>query len=258
MSTLFDLSGRVAMVTGGNGGIGRGIALGLAQAGADLVIVGRDEAKNAAVVEELRGLGRRATGVPCDVLDRAQLEAAFAATESEYGRLDILVNNAGIAGGGRPEEIPQETWDAILGTNLTAMFQACQLAHPLLKVAAAGSPGGGKVINIGSEYSLFGSAGALPYSASKGGVVQLTKSLAVAWARDGIQVNCIVPGWIATDMTQGVQENERTYNRIVERTPARRFGQPEELGGAAVFLASQASDFVTGIVLPVDGGYAAS
>lgn len=258
MSSLFDLSGRVAMVTGGNGGIGRGIALGLARAGADVVIVGRDEAKNAAVVDEVHALGPRALGVTCDVLDRAQIESAFAAAEAEYGRLDILVNNAGIAGGGRPEEIPQETWDAVLGTNLTSMFQACQIAHPLLKASGSASSIGGKVINIGSEYSLFGAAGVLPYSASKGGVVQLTKSLAVAWARDNIQVNCIVPGWIATDMTQGVQQNERNYSRIIDRTPARRFGQPEELGGAAVFLASHASDFVTGVVLPVDGGYAAS
>ena len=253
MSSLFDLGGRVAMVTGGNGGIGRGIAFGLAQAGADLVILGRDEAKNTAVVEELRHLGRHALSVVCDVLDRSQIAAAFAAAEAEYGRLDILVNNAGIAGGGRPEEITQETWDTILGTNLTAMFQASQCAHPLLKAS-----GHGKVINIGSEYSLFGSGGVLPYSASKGGVVQLTKSLAVAWARDGIQVNCIVPGWISTEMTRGAEEDPRSYQRIIDRTPARRFGHPEELGGAAVFLASHASDFVTGVVLPVDGGYAAS
>ena len=253
MSSLFDLSGRVALVTGGNGGIGRGIALGLAGAGADLVILGRDEAKNAAVVEEARALGRRAIGVACDVRERGQIEAAFAIAESEFGRLDILVNNAGIAAGGRPEEIPTETWDAVLGTNLTAMFHACQVAYPFLAASEHG-----KVINIGSEYSLFGAAGVLPYSASKGGVVQLTKSLAVAWARDGIQVNCIVPGWIRTEMTAGVQANERNYNRIVERTPARRFGEPEELAGAAVFLASEASDFVTGVVLPVDGGYAAA
>lgn len=252
MSSLFDLGGRVALVTGGNGGIGRGIALGLAQAGADLVILGRDEAKNAAVVDELHRLGRRALGVARDVLDRAQIEAALATAESEFGRLDILVNNAGIAAGGRPEEIPVETWEAVLGTNLTAMFHACQVAHPLLRASEHG-----KVINIGSEYSLFGAAGVLPYAASKGGVVQLTKSLAVAWARDGIQVNCIVPGWIRTEMTAGVQANERSYARIIERTPARRFGEPEELAGAAVFLASTASDFVTGVVLPVDGGYAA-
>ncbi|MFT5087718.1 MAG: 2-deoxy-D-gluconate 3-dehydrogenase [Planctomycetota bacterium] len=253
MSTLFDLTGRVSLVTGGNGGIGRGIAFGLAQAGADLVIVGRNEMKNAAVVEELQRLGRRAIGVQCDVLDSTQIEAAMEATNSEFGRLDILVNNAGVAGGGPAEDIEQEKWDRILGTNLTAMFRICQTAFPLLK-----SSPHGKIINIGSEYSIFGAGGVVPYSTSKGGVVQLTKSLAIAWAPHGIQVNCIVPGWTRTDMTQGAQKNEHRYTQIVERTPAGRFGEPEDMGGAAVFLASQASDFVTGVVLPVDGGYAVS
>ena len=253
MSSLFDLTGRVALVTGGNGGIGRGIALGLAQAGADVVIAARNEAKSAAVVEEVRGLGRRAVAVTCDVRQRGQIEDAVDAAEQEFGRLDILVNNAGVAGGGRPEDIPMEVWERVLHTNLTAMFEACQVAHPLLKAS-----GHGKVINIASEYSLFGSAGALPYSASKGGVVQLTKSLAAAWARDGIQVNAIVPGWITTEMTQGVKANQPFHDQIIARTPARRFGEPEDLAGAGVFLASAASDFVTGVVLPVDGGYAAT
>ena len=253
MSSLFDLSGRIALVTGGNGGIGRGIALGLAQAGADIVIAARNEAKNAAAVAELHGLGRRAVAVTCDVQDRAQIEAAVEAARSEFGRLDILVNNAGVAGGGRPEEIPIETWNRVVGTNLTAMFEACQVAFPLLKAS-----GHGKVINIASEYSLFGSSRAIPYSASKGGVVQLTKSLAAAWAGDQIQVNAIVPGWITTEMTQGVKTNEAFYDQIIARTPARRFGEPEDLAGAGVFLASAASDFVTGVVLPVDGGYAAN
>jgi 2-dehydro-3-deoxy-D-gluconate 5-dehydrogenase len=253
MSSLFDLSGRIALVTGGNGGIGRGIALGLAQAGADLVIAARNEAKNAAAVDELHRLGRRAIAVTCDVQDRAQIEVAVEATRSEFGRLDILVNNAGVAGGGRPEEIPMETWDRVVGTNLTAMFEACQVAFPLLKAS-----GHGKVINIASEYSLFGSSRAIPYSASKGGVVQLTKSLAAAWAVDQIQVNAIVPGWITTEMTQGVKSNEAFSDQIIARTPARRFGEPEDLAGAGVFLASAASDFVTGVVLPVDGGYAAN
>lgn len=253
MNSLFDLDGRVALVTGGNGGIGRGIALGLAHAGADLVIAARNEAKNTVVVEELRRLGRRALAVACDVQDRAQIEAAVEAARSEFGRLDILVNNAGVAGGGRPESISMETWNRVVGTNLTAMFEACQLAFPLLNAS-----GHGKVINIASEYSLFGSSRAIPYSASKGGVVQLTKSLAAAWAADQIQVNAIVPGWITTEMTQGVKDNVAFYNQIIARTPARRFGEPEDLAGAAVFLASAASDFVTGVVLPVDGGYAAN
>lgn len=247
---LFDLSGTVALVTGGNGGIGRGIALGLAEAGASVVIAARNEEKTRAVVAEVEALGRKAAGVACDVLQHADLEAAVARCESEFGRLDILVNNAGVAGGGPPEAIEEATWDRVVDTNLKAVFQCSQLAHPLLKAS-----GRGKVINIGSEYSLFGSPNVVPYASSKGGVIQLTKSLAVAWAKDGIQVNAIIPGWITTDMTQGVLNNETFYNAIVSRTPARRFGEPEELAGTAVFLASHASDFVTGQSVPVDGGY---
>ena len=250
---LFDLTGTAALVTGGNGGIGRGIALGLARAGAEVMVAARDEAKNAAVVAELRALGVRAESVVCDVLDLASIEAAVAATVQAFGRLDILVNNAGVAGGGRPETITDEVWDRIVDTNLRAVFQCCRAAHPHLKAS-----GRGKVINIGSMYSLFGSNRAIPYAASKGGVVQLTKSLAAAWAPDGIQVNAILPGWITTEMTAGVASSGAMHDRIVARTPAGRFGEPEELAGAGVFLASHASDFVTGIVLPVDGGYSAS
>jgi 2-deoxy-D-gluconate 3-dehydrogenase len=251
--SLFDLSGTTALVTGGNGGIGKGIAVGLADAGASVVIAARNEAKTASTVAEIEERGGRAVGLGCDVKERADLEAAVARCESEFGGLDILVNNAGIARGGPAETISEEDWQLVLSTNLTSMLQCSQIAHPLLKRG-----GRGKVINIGSEYSLFGSPRAVAYSASKGGVVQLTKSLAVSWARDGIQVNAIVPGWITTEMTAGVKTNERFYEGIIYRTPAGRFGEPEELAGAGVFLASHASDFVTGVVLPVDGGYAAS
>ncbi|MPZ97864.1 MAG: glucose 1-dehydrogenase [Dehalococcoidia bacterium] len=247
---LFDLAGTAALVTGGNGGIGRGIALGLAAAGADIVVAARNEEKTRAVVAEIEACGRRAMGVACDVLQREHIDAAVERARSEFGRLDILVNNAGVAGGGPPQSLPEETWDRVVGTNLKAVFQCSQAAFPLLKEG-----GRGKVINIGSEYSLFGSPNVLPYSASKGGVIQLTKSLAAAWARDGIQVNAIIPGWITTDMTAGAKSDETFYNRIVARTPARRFGEPEELAGAAVFLASHASDFVTGQSVAVDGGY---
>src|SRR5262245_2416524 len=163
----FSLSGKVALVTGGNGGIGRGIALGLAQAGADVVIAGRNPEKNARVLDELQALGRRARAVECDVQRTADLEAALAVARDELGGLDVLVNNAGVAGGGPPERIAEAEWDRVLGTNLRAVFVACKLAHPLLRAR-----GGGKIINLGSEYSLFGSPLVLPYSASKGGVVQ--------------------------------------------------------------------------------------
>jgi len=249
---IFDLSGTVALVTGGNGGIGQGIADGLADAGASVVIAARNEAKTAAAVAAIQSRGGTATGIACDVNVRADLEAAVARCESEYGRLDILVNNAGVARGGQAQSISEADWQLVIDTNLSSLLWAAQVAYPLLK-----SGGRGKVINIASEYSLFGSGRGIAYPSSKGGVVQLTKSLAVGWAVDGIQVNAIVPGWITTDMTAPVKDNQRFYEGIIYRTPAGRFGEPDELAGAGVFLASHASDFVTGVVLPVDGGYAA-
>ncbi len=249
---LFDLSGTVTLVTGGNGGIGQGIADGLADAGASVVIAARNEDKTAAAVAAIESRGGTALGVACDVNVRADLEAAVSRCESEYGRLDILVNNAGVARGGPAETIAEEDWQLVIDTNLSSLLWASQVAYPHLKAS-----GRGKVINIASEYSLFGSPRAIAYSSSKGGVVQLTKSLAVGWAEAGIQVNAIVPGWITTDMTAPAKNNETFYDGIIYRTPAGRFGEPDELAGAGVFLASHASDFVTGVVLPVDGGYAA-
>jgi 2-deoxy-D-gluconate 3-dehydrogenase len=247
----FDLSGNVAIVTGGNGGIGRGIALALAAAGADVAIAARNEEKTAAVVAEIEALGRRALGVACDVLSKADIDAAVAATIETLGRPSILVNNSGIARGGRPERMSEQDWDEVVDTNLKASFLFAQAVHPSMREL-----GRGKIINIGSEYSLFGSAQVVSYSASKGGVVQLTKSLAVAWAPHNIQVNCIIPGWIVTDMTAAGHANPDFNAQILARTPSGRWGQPEDCGGPAVFLASRASDFVTGVSIPVDGGYA--
>ena len=249
MADHFDLSGRVALVTGGNRGIGRGIATGLARAGAHVVVAARDEVRNRDTVEELTDLGARAVGIRCDVQRRDDIDAAVDRCRAEFTGLDILVNNAGVSAGGPPQHLDEETWDRVLDINLRAVFQCCQAAHPLLRER------GGKVINIGSEYSLFGSPLGLPYAASKGGVVQLTRSLAIAWARHDIQVNAIIPGWISTDMTVPVEQNESFRDTIITRTPAGRFGEPHDLAGAAVFLASSASDFVTGQSLPVDGGY---
>jgi 2-deoxy-D-gluconate 3-dehydrogenase len=244
----FSLAGKVALVTGGNGGIGRAIALGLAEAGADVVIAARNQEKTAGVVDELQRLGRRAVGVACDVQRVPDLEAALGAA-SQFGGLDILVNNAGVTSANLPELISEDDWDRVVDTNLRAVFLGCKHAHPLLKAR-----GGGKIINIGSEYGLFGSPFVVAYSASKGGVLQLTKSLAIAWARDHIQVNSIIPGWIRTEMTAAV-ETGAFGDQIRERTPERRFGEPEELAGTAVFLASAASNFVTGQAICVDGGY---
>ena len=250
MMKEFDLTGKVAIVTGGNGGIGRAIAIGLAKAGADIVIAVRNEGKTQTVIEESRSLNRQCLGIRCNVKNYNEIEATVKTTLHELGGLNILVNNAGVSGGGLPQFIREEEWDRVVDTNLKASFRFCQAAYPALVKA-----GGGKIINIGSEYSIFGSAMVIHYAASKGGVIQLTKSLAVAWARDNIQVNAIVPGWIRTDMTSPVINDESFYQSIIQRTPAGRFGEPNELAGAAVFLSSKASDFITGQSIIVDGGY---
>ncbi|MGH6958556.1 MAG: SDR family NAD(P)-dependent oxidoreductase [Caulobacteraceae bacterium] len=253
MAGAFDLSGKAALVTGGNGGIGLGMAKGLANAGASLVIAARDPRKMEAALAELRGLGARCEALEADVADAAACRTMVATAASKLGRLDILVNNAGVARGGRPEALRLEDWNLVLQTNLTAALVAAQAAHPIMK-----AQGGGKIVNIGSMYALFGAPGVPAYAASKGGLIQLTKSLAAAWARDNIQVNAILPGWITTEMTAGAKGAEAFDAAIVARTPARRWGEPADFEGPAVFLASAASDFVTGASLAVDGGFAIS
>jgi len=249
----FDLTDRVALVTGGNGGIGLGMARGLAKAGASLVIAGRNAEKNAAAVAELTALGAAAHALEVDVADEAACRAMVADAQAQFGRLDVLVNNAGIARGGLPQSIDIADWNAVLQTNLTAVLVASQAAHPLMK-----AQGRGKIINIGSMYALFGAPLTPAYAASKGGLIQLTRSLAAAWARHNIQVNAVLPGWITTEMTRGARGAGAFDARIVERTPAGRWGEPEDFEGAAVFLSSPASDFVTGVSLAVDGGFSIS
>jgi 2-deoxy-D-gluconate 3-dehydrogenase len=248
--TLFDLSGRTALVTGGNGGIGLGMAQGLAAAGARVAIAARDAAKAEAA---LTTLGPDAIFVPADLSSRAACVATVDAAARRLGRLDILVNNAGTANRKRPEALSEDEWHALLDLNLSATFFCCQAAHPHMQAA-----GGGKIVNIGSMMSLFGAPFAAAYGASKGGVVQLTRSLASAWAVDAIQVNAILPGWIDTDLTVGARAQvEGLDAAVLRRTPAGRWGRPEDLAGLAVFLAARASDFVTGTAIPVDGGYSA-
>lgn len=247
----FDLTGKAAIVTGGNDGIGRGIAVGLAGAGACVCIAGRNEDKNERVRAEIAQAGQAAISVVCDVNVEADIAAAIAATEEAFGGLHVLVNNAGIAELGAPEHMSDEAWGSVIETNLSSVFRFSRAAHPSLAGA-----GGGKIINIGSMYSIFGSPFAASYAASKGGVIQLTRSLAVAWAKDNIQVNAILPGWITTDMTAPIREDmPDLYGSIIARTPAGRFGEPQELAGTAIFLASEASDFVTGQSIAVCGGY---
>ncbi len=248
---MFGLDGQVAIVTGGNGGIGLGIARGLAAAGADIVVAARNEGKTAGAVDLLRGLGVEALGLELDVADEASVAAAVSGTLDRFGRIDILVNNAGIGIRKPPQDYSTEEWDRVLGINLKGTFLCSRGVHPHMVRAGAGS-----IINIGSMTSIFGSDWVASYSASKGGVVQLSKSLSLAWARDNIQVNVIQPGWIHTDLTAYIKTNApERYASIEARIPHGRWGEPEEMAGAAVFLAGSASDYVTGITLPVDGGY---
>ena len=251
---LFDLHGKVAIVTGGNGGIGLGIARGLAQAGADIVVAGRNSEKTAAAIADLEKLGARALGVRVDVAEHEQVQRMVAESVDSLGGIDILIANAGTAIRKSPEEYALGEWQQVLTTNLTGVFDCCQAVYPEMK-----RRGGGKIVTIGSMTSIFGFDFNAPYAATKGGVVQLSKSLAAAWARDNIQVNCILPGWINTDLTRGARRvRPELHDAVLARTPAKRWGEPEDLAGAAVFLCSRASDFVTGTVLPVDGGFSGS
>ena len=248
---MFDLTGKVAIVTGGNGGIGLGMARGLAQAGARVVIAARNAEKSNAAVQALTGLGCDALAIEVDVCAEASVEALMLLAAERCGRIDILVNNAGINVRKPAHELMLDEWRQVLDTNLTSAFLCSRAAHPHLRQA-----GGGKVINIGSMLSIFGASFAPAYGASKGGVVQLTKSLAAAWAADNIQVNAVLPGWIDTDLTRDARQQVAGLNeRILARTPAGRWGRSDDLAGVAVFLASAASDFITGAAIPVDGGY---
>jgi len=251
---LFDLTGKVAVVTGGNGGIGLGIAMGLAGAGANIVIAARSVEKTAQALEDIRALGVEAHGITVDVTQEPAIQRMITNTIDHMGRLDILVNNSGIAVRAQPQELTAAQWDSVVDVNLRAAFLASKAAYAQMVKA-----GGGKVINVGSMYSIFGSDWGAPYAASKGGLVQLTKSLAVAWAKDNIQVNAVLPGWIMTDLTRGIQDADpNRYDNISRRIPTGRWGEPSELAGAAVFLASTASGYVTGATLAVDGGYSSA
>ena len=248
---LFDLRGKVAIVTGGNGGIGLGMARGLAEAGAGIAIVGRNEAKLAAAVAELKQAGARAISVTADVTDKAAVTAMVVRVRRELGRIDILVNNAGINIRKSPHALGLEEWDSVIRTNLTSAFLCSQAVYPAMKEAA-----GGKIINIGSMMSIFGASFAPAYAASKGGIVQFTRSCAVAWAADNIQANAVLPGWIDTDLTKRArQEIDGLHDKVLGRTPAARWGAIADFAGIAVFLSSAASDFVTGTAIPVDGGF---
>jgi 2-deoxy-D-gluconate 3-dehydrogenase len=251
VSKLFDLSGRVAIVTGGNGGIGLGMARGLAEAGAAVVLAGRNVGKSTDAVKELEARGARAAMVKVDVTSEPSCREMVQKAVERFGRLDILVNNAGTNVRKQPQEYTLDEYRLVLETNLTSAFVCSQAAYPHMVRA-----GGGKIINIGSMMSIFGASFTAPYAASKGGIVQLTKALATAWAKDNIQVNAVLPGWIDTDLTRKAREQVAgLHERVLARTPAGRWGTPDDHAGIAVFLAGAASDFVTGTAIAVDGGY---
>jgi 2-dehydro-3-deoxy-D-gluconate 5-dehydrogenase len=248
---LFDLTGRVAFVTGGNGGIGLGMAKGLASAGASVAIGARNKDKARSALDALTAEGARAEFVLVDVSEEASCRRAVTEVVERFGRLDILVNNAGTTVRRQPEDLMVADWHLVLETNLTGAFICSQAAYPHFV-----GNGGGKIINVGSMLSIFGAPYAAAYAASKGGLVQLTKSLATAWAKENIQVNAILPGWINTELTQGARrEVEGLHQKVLARTPARRWGEPGDFAGIAVFLAATGSDFITGAVIAVDGGF---
>jgi 2-dehydro-3-deoxy-D-gluconate 5-dehydrogenase len=248
---LFDLKGKVAVVTGGNGGIGLGMAEGIASLGASIVIAGRNAGKAATALETLRAHGIDAAFVAADVTRKAECIALIQQTEAKFGRVDILVNNAGTSVRKMPQDFTEEEWHHVMDTNLTSAFLCSQAAyHAMVR------SGGGKMINIGSMMSLFGAPYATPYASSKGGIVQMTRALATAWAKDNIQVNAVLPGWIDTDLTKRArQQVQGLHDSVEKRTPHGRWGVPHDMAGIAAFLASPASDFVTGTAIPVDGGF---
>jgi 2-deoxy-D-gluconate 3-dehydrogenase len=255
MMNIFDLTGKVAIVTGGNGGIGLGIARGLAQAGARLAIVARNASKSQEAAQILnRETGHTPLVLTADVAVAEQVDKAVATVRERLGRIDILFNNAGISVRKAPQDLTPEEWHTVMDVNLTGAFLMAKAVYPALKEG-----GGGKVINIGSMTSIFGAPYAVPYTASKGGIVQLSRSLAVAWAGDNIQVNAILPGWFETELTDGARAHvPGLYERVLARIPAGRWAKPQDIVGTAIWLASAASDYVTGAAIAVDGGFASS
>jgi 2-deoxy-D-gluconate 3-dehydrogenase len=249
---MFDLKGKVAIVTGGNGGIGLGMAKGLAVAGATVIIAGRNQEKSNTAVEQIAALKTgEARPFAVDVTDEVSVNALVAKTVEACGRLDILVNNAGINIRKPPDQLTLAEWREVIETNLTSAFLCSHAAYPAMKQA-----GGGKIINIGSMMSIFGASFTPAYAASKGGIVQFTKACACAWAKDHIQVNAVLPGWIDTELTIRAREQVKgLHENVLKRTPAGRWGVPDDFRGIAVFLSSAASDFLTGTAIAVDGGY---
>ena len=243
---LFRLDRKIALVTGSASGLGAAIAMALSQAGATVACHGNRRAATATA----EAIGERAAAFQADLSSTSGAEKLFSQVKQTFGHVDILVNNAGTISRGAAEDVSLEDWEQVIQVNLTSVFQLCQLAAKDMIPR-----GKGKIVNIASLLSFQGGIRVPSYAASKGGVAQLTKALANEWAPKGIQVNAIAPGYFATTNTEALQADETRNRQILERIPAGRWGQPEDLGGAALFLASAASDYVTGTVITVDGGW---
>ena len=253
-SELFDLTGKVAIVTGGGGGIGRQMAEGLAELGAELVLCSRQLERCQRTAGDLRKFGVRALGLRCDVREPHEVETVVERTRAEFGRIDVLVNNSGTVWGATPEDMPLEGWQKVVDVNLTGTFLFSQAAGRVMI-----EQGGGKIVNIASVLGLTGTRpeimNAIAYNATKGGILSFTRDLACKWAQHGIMVNAIAPGWFPSDMSNVVLEKHEA--EMIESIPLRRFGGPDDLKGAVAFLSSAASDYVTGQTLVVDGGQSA-
>ena len=250
-SKLFDLTGKTAIVTGGNGGIGYGMASEIGKSGANVIITGRNSDKTKAAVNELKKSVDNVIGIDSDVSDESSIKDMIKTSYDTFGSIDVLINNAGIGIRELPENYNTDDWNKVININLTGAFLCSREVYPIMK-----SQGSGKIINIGSMTSIFGLDWAVAYASSKGGIVQLTKTLAVSWAKDNIQSNCILPGWIHTDLTQGIKDQfQDRYQQILSRIPSNRWGEPDDLAGTAVYLSSSASDYVNGVSIAVDGGY---
>ena len=250
---LFTLKGRVAVVTGGNGGIGLGIAKGLASAGASIVVAARDADKNEAAIKELEVFAVKAMAVETDVRKLDSCQSMFDQATASYGGVDILVNNAGMNIRQQPQEYDLDAWNTVMETNLTSAMLCSKFAHPIMK-----QRGGGKIINIGSMMSIFGAPFASAYAASKGGMVQFTKACASAWAADNIQVNAIAPNYVEspTYFPPELVNDAEALAKMTRNIPLKRLGRPEEVAALIAFYASDQSDFITGHVMPFAGGWA--
>ena len=248
----YELKGKVALVTGASRGVGTAIAVALAEAGADVALLARSPGELEATAETVRRLGRRGLAVPADVTDAPAVEAAVARTHDALGPVDILVNNSGVALVKPVAEMTPAEWHGVIATNLTGAFNCCHAVAPAMIAR-----GRGKVINVASVLAARGLPGYGAYAASKGGLVALTRVLALEWARHQIQVNAVAPGWFVTSMNEHAFADPAIRDRLLRDVPARRTGRPEELGALVVYLASPASDYMTGEVLFIDGGFTA-